>query len=72
MTNDTERNFEKQPKPTDTATQPTGDQSKKDPSHEGGQRTPTQQDPSKKNPSQVEHPRSREGEGSDQPEKRRA
>jgi hypothetical protein len=69
MTNDTERNFEQQPKPktTDTADQP-----KKSPSPEGGQRTPTQQDPSKKNPSQVDEPRPREGEGSEQPEKRRA
>jgi hypothetical protein len=65
MTNETGKNFEQQqPKPTDTA-----DQYKKNPSHESGQH---QQDPSKKNPSQADDSRPRDGQGSEQGEKRRA
>ena len=68
MTNQNERSFEQQqPKTTDTA-----DQSKKHPSHESGQPQPKEQDPSKKNPSQIDDPRPRDGEGSEQDEKRRA
>jgi len=68
MGNETEKDFRhQQSNPTGTA-----DQSKKNPSQEGGQ-NPNQQDPSKKNPSQGDDPRQRGGEeGSDQVEKRRA
>jgi hypothetical protein len=63
MGNETEKNFQQQPNPSDP--------SKKNPS-QGGQ-GPTQQDPSKKGPAQGEDPRQREREeGSDQVEKRRA
>jgi hypothetical protein len=48
----------------------TVDQSKKNPSHEGGQ-SPNQQDPSRKNPAQGGDFQKRQDEGSDQ-EKRRA
>jgi hypothetical protein len=68
MTNDTERNFDhKQSNPNDKA-----DQYKKNPSHESGQHLPNQQDPSKKNPMQTDDSRQRDGQGSEQPEKRRA
>ncbi|HXM22905.1 MAG TPA: hypothetical protein VN948_16720 [Terriglobales bacterium] len=67
MGNETEKDLQQQPKPTGTV-----DQSKKNPSHEGGQ-SPNQQDPFKKNPSQGDDSRQRDGEeGSEQVEKRRA
>jgi hypothetical protein len=68
MGNETEKNFQRQqPNPTGTV-----DDSKKDPTHQGGH-NPNQQDPSKKNPAPGEGSRSRDGEeGSEQFEKRRA
>jgi hypothetical protein len=65
MGNETEKDVQhQQPKPTD--------QSRKSPSHEGGQ-SPNQQDPYKKNPSHGDDPRQRDGdEASEQAEKRRA
>ena len=68
MTHETGKSFDQQqPNPTDTA-----DRFKKNPSHESGQHLPNQQDPSKKNPSQGDDSRPRDGEGSEQVEKRRA
>jgi hypothetical protein len=68
MTNETGKDFDQQqPKPTDAA-----DQFKKNPSHESGQHLPNQQDPSKKNPSQTDDSRPRDGEDSEQAERRRA
>jgi hypothetical protein len=67
MTNETGKNYDSQSKTTDTA-----DQSKKNPTHESGQHLPNQQDPSKKNPAQGDDSRQRDGQTSDQPEKRRA
>jgi hypothetical protein len=67
MGNETEKNFQKQ--------QPTGgsvDQSKQNPSHQGGQ-SPNQQDQSKKNPMRDDDSRQGNNEtGSDQGDKRRA
>ncbi len=62
MGNETEKDLQQQkPQPTGTV-----DQSKKQPSHEGGQ-NPNQQDPSKKNPSQGDNSRQRDDEeGSEQ------
>jgi hypothetical protein len=69
MGNETEKDFQqRQPKPNTG----TVDQTRKNPSHEGGQ-SPSQQDPYKKNPSQGDDSRQRDGdEGSEQVEKRRA
>jgi len=68
MGNETEKDFQhQQPKPTGSV-----DQSKKNPSQEGGQ-SPNQQDPSRKNPPQGDDSRQRDrDEGSEQTEKRRA
>jgi hypothetical protein len=68
MGNETEKDFRhQQPNPAGTV-----DQSKKNPSQQGGQ-NPNQQDPSKKNPSQGDDSRQPGGdEGSEQVEKRRA
>ena len=68
MGNETEKYFQQQqPKPTGPV-----DQSRKNPSHEGGQ-SPNQQDPSRKNPTHGDDSRRRDGEeGSEQVEKRRA
>jgi hypothetical protein len=66
MTNQNERNFEQQPKSTDTADQP-----KKNPNQQSGQYPPNPQDSSKKDPSQVDDSRQRDGEDSER-EKRRA
>jgi hypothetical protein len=72
MTNPNERNSEQQqPKPVNTA-----DQSK-NPTHDGGQyqpkqQDPSKQDPSKKDPSQADDSRQRDRETSEQAEKRRA
>jgi hypothetical protein len=66
MTNQNDRNINQpQSNPTDSA-----DQSKKNP-YESGQQ-PKQQDSSKKDPGLVDDPRSRDKEGSEQGEKRRA
>ncbi len=68
MANETNRNFQhQQPKPTDAS-----DASKKNQTDESGQHQPNQQDPSKRNPSHVDDSRNRDGEGSEQGEKRRA
>jgi hypothetical protein len=68
MTNETERKFDhQQPKPTDRE-----DQSQKNPTQESGRHLPNQQDPTKKNPSQTDDSRPRDGEGSEQVERRRA
>lgn len=64
MTNQNERSGEQQ-QSTDTA-----DQSKKHPAHESGHGQQKRQDPSKKNPSQIDDPRDREG--LEQDKKRRA
>jgi len=66
MGNETEKDFQQQqPKPTGTV-----DQSKKNPSHDGGH-SPNQQDPPKKNP-YGDDSRQRDGEeGSEHVEKRR-
>jgi hypothetical protein len=67
MGNEIERDFRQQPNTTGAM-----DQSKKNPSHQGGQ-IPSQQDPSKKNPSHDDDPRQRDDEeGSGQVDKRRA
>jgi hypothetical protein len=66
MGNETEKDFQRS-NPTGTV-----DQSKKNPTHQGGH-NPNQQDPSKKNPAQGDDSRQRDGEeGSEQVEKRRA
>jgi hypothetical protein len=69
MTNETERKFDhQQPKPTDTPDQ----FNKKNPTQESGKHLPTQQDPSKKNPSQTDDSQPRDGEKSEQGDRRRA
>jgi hypothetical protein len=65
MTNETEKNYD-QSKNTDTADY------KKNPAQESGQHVPNRQDSSKKNPSQVDDPRSGKEQDPDQAEKRRA
>jgi hypothetical protein len=67
MGNETEKDFRQQPNTTGTV-----DQSRKDPSRQGGQ-IPHQQDPSKKNPSHDDDPRQGDDEeASGQVDKRRA
>jgi hypothetical protein len=66
MGNETEKDFQHQ-----HAKPGTVDQSRKNPSHEGGQ-SQNQQDPSKKNPPHGDDSRQRDGEeGSEQVEQRR-
>jgi hypothetical protein len=65
MGNETEKDFQQKPNTTGTV-----DQSRKNPSHQGGQ-IPSQQDPSKKNPSHGDDPRD-DDEDSGQLNRRRA
>jgi hypothetical protein len=61
------KNDGSQPDNTETA-----DYNKNQPQQESGKHLPSQQDPSKKNPSQTNDPRSRNDEDSEQVEKRSA